>query len=104
MELYWRHLNPTGMLAVHISNRYLDLEGVVQSGAAATGKVALEFSDERDDGDEVCYGSTWIVVMNEATRKARATHLAAGKPMESPAGFRIWTDSFSNLISVLRAK
>jgi len=104
MELYWRHLSPAGMLAVHISNRYLDLEGVVQTGAAATGKVALEFSDERDDGDEVCYGSTWVVVMNEATQKSRAAHLIAGKPMESSAGFRVWTDSFSNLISVLRAK
>ena len=105
MELYWRHLNPTGMLAVHISNRYLDLEGVVQSGAQATGKVALEFSDERDDTDEVCYGSTWIVAMNEATRKAHAAHLISGKPMEPPpAGFRVWTDSFSNLISVLRKK
>jgi len=104
MELYWRHLSPAGMLAVHISNRYLDLEGVVQTGAAATGKVALEFSDERDDGDEVCYGSTWVVVMNEATQKSRAAHLIAGKPMESPAGFRVWTDSFSNLVSVLRTK
>jgi len=104
MELYWRHLNPTGMLAVHISNRYLDLEGVVQTGAAATAKVALEFSDERDDSDEVCYGSTWIVVMNEATRKEHAAHLVAGTAMVSPAGFRVWTDSFSNLIGVLRRK
>ncbi|MBI2689366.1 MAG: fused MFS/spermidine synthase [Acidobacteria bacterium] len=104
MELYWKHLNPDGMLAVHISNRYLDLEGVVQTGARATGKIALEFSDEREEADEVCYGSTWILVMNEATRKAHEGHLAAGKLMESPANFRIWTDSFSNLIGVLRAK
>lgn len=104
MELYWRHLNAAGVLAVHISNRYLDLEGVVQAGAAATGKVALEFADERDDSDEVCYASTWILVMNEATRKANAGRLGAGKAMETPAGFRVWTDSFSNLIGVLRTK
>ena len=104
MGLYWRHLNPDGMLAVHISNRYLDLEGVVKTGADATGKVALEFSDERDDSDEVCYGSTWIVVMSEATRKAQESHLKAGTDMKAPQGFRIWTDSFSNLISVLRTK
>jgi len=104
MALYWRHLNPDGMLAVHISNRYLDLEGVVQSGAQATGKVALEFSDERDDSDEVCYGSTWILVMNDATRKAHQGQLVLGRAMETPAGFRVWTDSFSNLIGVLRRK
>ncbi|HEU0121075.1 MAG TPA: fused MFS/spermidine synthase [Bryobacteraceae bacterium] len=104
MELYWRHLNPDGILAVHISNRYLDLEGVVQTGAQATGKTALEFSDERDESDETCFGSTWILVMNEATKKSHAAQLMAGKTMESPAGFRIWTDGFSNLISVLRTK
>jgi hypothetical protein len=102
MELYWRHLNPSGILAVHISNRYLDLEGVVETGAKATGKVALEFSDEREESDEVCYASTWILVMNEATRAAHQDHLMAGTPFNAPEGFRIWTDSFSNLIGVLR--
>jgi spermidine synthase len=102
MALYWRHLAPNGILAVHISNRYLDLEGVVQTAAQANGKVALEFSDDREDGDETCFSSTWILVMNEETRKARQGQLTAGKPMESPAGFRLWTDSFSNLLSVLR--
>jgi len=104
MELYWRHLNPSGILAVHISNRYLDLEGVVQTGAKATGKVALEFSDEREESDEVCYASTWVLVMNEATRAAHQEHLMAGAPMTAPEGFRIWTDGFSNLIGVLRKK
>ena len=80
-----------------------------ESGAAIVlveqhARLALEFSDERDDSDEVCYGSTWIVVMNESTRKAHEAHLAAGKTIKPPPGFRIWTDSFSNLMSVLRTK
>ncbi len=102
MALYWKHLAPNGILAVHISNRYLDLEGVVQTAAQANGKVALEFSDDREESDETCFSSTWILVMNEETRKARQAHLAAGKPMQSPAGFRLWTDSFSDLLSVLK--
>jgi len=102
MALYWKHLAPNGILAVHISNRYLDLEGVVQTAAQANGKVALEFSDDREESDETCFSSTWILVMNEETRKARQAHLAAGKPMQSPVGFRLWTDSFSNLLSVLK--
>jgi spermidine synthase len=104
MQVYWRHLNPDGILAVHISNRYLDLEAVVKTAAESAGRIALEFSDERDDGDDVCYSSTWILVMNESTRKAQAGRLAAGLPIQSPVGFRTWTDGFSNLLRVLRTK
>lgn len=104
MELYWRHLQPKGLLAIHISNRYLDLEEVVQGGAEATGKIALEFSDDRPEGDEVCYSSTWVVILSEEARKAHAAHLAAGTEMKSTPRFRPWTDSYSNLISVLRKK
>ena len=32
MELYFRHLKPDGILAVHISNRYLDLQPVLAGG------------------------------------------------------------------------
>ena len=32
--LYWRHLKPDGVLAVHVSSRYLALAPVVAMGAA----------------------------------------------------------------------
>lgn len=102
MRLYWRHLAKDGILAVHISNRYLDLENVVQSGAVSVGKIALEVSDEREDNDETCFGSTWILVMDPATQKAHERQLIAAKPMKPADHFRPWTDSFSNLLSVLR--
>ena len=38
MELYFRHLRPDGVLAVHISNRYLDLAPVLAGETRATGK------------------------------------------------------------------
>jgi hypothetical protein len=104
LDLYFRHLRKDGILAVHISNRYLDLEGVVQSGAESIGKLALEFSDERDEGDEACFGSTWILVMEKSAYGARANRLSAGQPMTTPKGFRLWTDNYSNLIGVLRTK
>ncbi len=104
VALYWRHLNPSGILAVHISNRYLDLEGVVQTAAQANGKVALDFSNDREEDDEVCFSSTWILVMNEQTRKSYEKQLVTGTTMKAPENFRVWTDSFSNLVGVLRTK
>ena len=38
MDLYFRHLRPDGILAVHISNRYLDLVPVLAGEALSTGK------------------------------------------------------------------
>ena len=40
MALYFRHLSPDGILAVHISNHYLDLEPVLAGRKRATGKRA----------------------------------------------------------------
>ncbi len=37
MALFLHHLRPDGVLAVHISNRYLDLQPVVESEAAVLG-------------------------------------------------------------------
>ena len=38
MKLYFRHLKPDGILAVHISNRYLDLQPVLEGEMKATGQ------------------------------------------------------------------
>jgi spermidine synthase len=104
MQLYAKHMNKNGIIAVHVSNRYLDLEPVVRAGADAIGQMALEVSDEREESDEVCYGSTWILVMRGETKAARESALTAGTEIKVPENFRPWTDSFSNLIGVLRAK
>src|SRR6185503_13323463 len=40
MDLFFRHLKPDGILAVHISNRYLDLQPVIRGESQATGKLA----------------------------------------------------------------
>src|SRR4029077_1832237 len=37
-ELYFRHLKPTGILAVHVSNKYLELKPIVGLAAQALGK------------------------------------------------------------------
>ena len=41
IQLYFRHLKPDGVLALHISNRYLDLKPVCEGGAAAVGRAGV---------------------------------------------------------------
>ena len=54
IQLYFRHLKPEGVLALHISNRYLDLKPVCEGGAEAVGRQAWVVEDE---GDEASYFS-----------------------------------------------
>jgi spermidine synthase len=59
--LYWRHLKPDGILAVHVSNKYLALGPVVALAAAEDGKQAMMFSNPADDNTEVA-ASDWVLV------------------------------------------
>ncbi len=62
---YARHLNPGGVLAINISNRYLNLEPVVAQAAADLGWTGVAVAD---DGDEKDYysPSTWVLVSRSA--------------------------------------
>lgn len=100
--LYWRHLRRDGILAVHISNKYLGLEPVVAASAVAVGKQALVFDDERDESEEACFGSTWVLVYAPEYKANLERALSGGTAPEIPPNFRTWTDRFSNLARVIK--
>src|SRR5205085_4878403 len=65
LQLYARVLEPNGVLAFHISNRYIDLEPVIGDLAADAGLVALT-QDNVDVSDAEIRGgkspSHWVVM------------------------------------------
>src|SRR5208337_1454432 len=64
-ELYGRHLKPNGVLAVHISNHYLDLEPVLANLARRFNyKAALIDYDETDETWWL-YSSTWMLLTRD---------------------------------------
>ena len=100
-ELYFRHLKPNGILALHISNRYLDLEPVCLGDAQAFGKQARVIDDK---GDEELYffASTWVLVTsNLAWFDSPSFKDARMRPAKMPDKFRPWTDDYSNLFQIL---
>ncbi len=100
MVLYFHHLRPEGVLAVHISNRFIDLKPVVERAAASIGKRAMVVETEDDDSNK-CFGTTWMLVTgNEAMLlRPRFKHGFAPKPAP---WLRVWTDDYSNIFKVLR--
>jgi hypothetical protein len=100
-QLYGRHLKPDGILALHISNRYLDLEPVCLGDAQALGKQAVVVDD---NGDEEPYlsSSTWVLVTSNAAWFESASFKDAHmRPAKMPGQFRPWTDDYSNLFQIL---
>ncbi|GAB3191225.1 spermidine synthase [Hydrogenophaga aquatica] len=102
LQGYLRHLAPQGLLAVHITNRYLDLKPVMASAAQALGRVAVAYDLSPPDEDLYCRRSTWVLLMTPQQAGALPPALADGTRLVGPPGFRPWTDSFSNLLSILK--
>lgn len=100
MELYFHHLQPNGILAVHISNRYLDLQPVVGDEALATGHVA-RLVDSADDDDTDVFEATWVLVTAPAPGFDDEIIKSSTK-IDSTRKVRLWTDDYSNLFQILK--
>lgn len=100
MQLYFHHLQPDGILAVHISNRYLDLEPVIEGEAKALGKTAREVDSDDDDATDV-FAATWILLISPPAQ-FDSSLVAASTPLHSNKTVRLWTDDYSNLFQILK--
>lgn len=99
--LYFRHLKPGGVLAVHISNRFLDLQPVVEAGAAAFTKQALLIENDSQKSEGV-YSSTWVLIGNRDGLLADPSILQAAEELTEQNGSQLWTDDYSSLLRVLK--
>ncbi|MGA2724434.1 MAG: fused MFS/spermidine synthase [Bryobacteraceae bacterium] len=100
IKLYFRHLRPDGVLAVHISNRYLDLAPVLAGETRATGKIARVVDTDDDDTQDV-FGATWVLLTSPASG-FHGEELRNSTEIGSPRTVRLWTDDYSNLFRILK--
>ena len=98
--LYWRKLKPDGVLAVHVSNRFLNLGPVVALAAEETGRTARMVSNEEDSGTEVA-AADWVLISNRPGFFDQEETKVGTKIAPIP-GLRVWTDDYSNLYKILR--
>jgi hypothetical protein len=103
MALYLTKLAPGGVIAYHISNRYLDLAPVLGAEARDLNVVALECEDSQVEDDELKAGKTaskWLVI---GRTKADLLPLARQGDFEqvTPAT-RAWTDDYSNVLGAFK--
>jgi len=100
MQLYFRHLRPDGILAVHISNRFLDLEPVVGTESQALGKTARTVDTDDDESQDI-FSATWVLVTSPEAGFGGLV-VNASKRVEMARRTRLWTDDYSNLLQILK--
>ena len=103
--VYLGHLSEHGLLAFHISNRYLDLEPVLGAVAEDLGLTAVTIKDRSlsdADADVGKVPSTWVVVARAPEDLAALEGMAGVQPIRTESGVAAWTDDYSNLVSILR--
>lgn len=102
LAAYLRHMKPDGIVAFHVSNRFLNLVPVVGRIAQENGAHAVVVYDEGgEDGDQTT--SDWVLVSRDP-KALEAPQIRAGKPVapEERPDWRTWTDDYSNLVQILK--
>jgi SAM-dependent methyltransferase len=102
---YLVRLRPGGIIALHISNRYLDLEPVIAALAAAQRLPALTEEDLDIPQAELLRGRTpsqWVALAGSLEPLARLGAGTGWRPLVARQGVRAWTDDYSNLLRSIR--
>jgi hypothetical protein len=100
LDVFMRHLKPDGIVAFHVSNRFLRLAPVVQQLAADAHAQAIDIVDEPDNDDYT--SSEWVLVTRNAVFANDAVVRQRRGPIEPIPGLPIWTDQFNNLFKILK--
>ena len=119
IDLYFRKLDRNGLLLIHISNRYVELEpvlGELSRDAQLAGRIQ-EFSPVKFDPTaelkirkaatqeyliKFRYPSVWVVLAANEKALGKIATDQRWRPLEPKSGVSAWTDDYSNIIKVLR--
>ncbi|HUQ74786.1 MAG TPA: fused MFS/spermidine synthase [Burkholderiales bacterium] len=107
LAVYLRHLKPDGIVAFHVSNRFLDLIPVVARLAEEAGAHAVLINDDEDETEDnpdkdLKSKSDWVLVSRDPKALAAPEIAEAATPAEDRPEWRTWTDDYSNLVQILK--
>jgi spermidine synthase len=105
LGLYISKLAPGGVLAFHISNRYLELSSVVAALAAERGLVSYARRDRSvtpKDFERNMYATSLVaVVARSDSDVANLAVTGEWKKQAADRSLRPWTDDFSNVLAAI---
>jgi len=100
MTLYLQHLQPGGILALHVSNLYLNLAPIVRLNAESLGRVAKLVDSDDDDVTDM-YAAAWVLVSETSATFASGPFKLHSEEIPIPANIQSWTDDYSSILPIL---
>jgi SAM-dependent methyltransferase len=108
LGVYARALSPQGLLLVHISNRYLNLEPVLAADKK-DGWSGLLFYYQPDPSERVhsLSASIWVAMARdpqalERLKEASGADAILWQPLKARPGFAGWSDDHASILPVLQ--
>ena len=105
LGVYARALKPGGVLMMHISNRYLDLEPVLAEGVRRRGWHAAAYDHKQNAKYLNDHDSLWVAMARtpETLEKLKAASGAplGWKPLKPRKGFEGWSDDHASILPLL---
>lgn len=98
--VYLRHMSPSGIIAFHVTNRFLNLPPVVDSIAKAHGLHVAYIRDENDN--PLLRNTDWVLVAKDPGALALSEIQHRARPIQPILGLKPWTDDFNNLYTILK--
>jgi SAM-dependent methyltransferase len=95
---YLRHMKPGGVIAFHVSNRFLDLKPVL---LAIADYHHLEYAYVHEKSEDRTT-SDWVLLTRDKTFLLKPTIVEATEPVAPEPTWRLWTDDYNNLLQVFR--
>lgn len=105
VNMYISKLRPGGLLAFHISNRYLDLQSVLAAVATDLSLVAVIREDFVDDTESRATGhwtSTWVCMARNSEDLSPLEHDRNWLLLERQPKDPLWTDDYSSFVGIFR--
>lgn len=107
LAIYGAKLAADGVIAIHISNKYLDFVPIVEALAVDGGWMALSGDDTNIPGDYARIGSHWMA-LSRSLEAIQAIYVAPTSdrwqwaPVAEKAARRPWTDDSTRVIEAVR--
>ena len=100
MAVYLRHLKPDGVIAFHISNKFLNLGPLMKLLAKDKGLHGVLVTEQSEGRDN--YSPEWFLMARNPAFFDHPLIAPQIEAVEDIRGLKVWTDDFNNLYRVLK--
>ena len=101
MEIYKDRLAPQGAVAMHVSNRHLELSSVVVGIADANDLKSWVYNEDANRDSEYIFSTTVVVSAREEADIGRLASSDLWALTEAEDDQRVWTDDYSNVLGAV---